>query len=52
MTTICAWCQKTLKEDEPVQDHGLISHGICESCAAQVLRELEISKLDAIWRAS
>ncbi len=52
MTTICAWCNKTLKEGEPVQDYGLQTHGICESCAARVLKELEISKLNAMWRAS
>ena len=34
MTTICAWCQKILKV---TTDHtDLISHGICEKCAAEV----------------
>ncbi len=52
MTTICAWCNKTLKEHETAQDYGLQSHGICEACSKKVLRELEISKLNAMWRAS
>lgn len=52
MTTICAWCQVPLKKDEPPQPYGLLSHGICQSCAEKVKQELEISKLNAMWRAS
>lgn len=52
MTTICAWCQRVLKKDEPPLTYGLVSHGICCPCADQVKRELEISKLNAMWRAS
>ena len=52
MTTICAWCNKTIKENEPVQNYGLQSHCICGACAEQVKRELEISKLNAMWRTS
>ncbi len=52
MTTICAWCNVPLKKDEPPLTYGLLSHGICRMCAEKVKRELEISKLNAIWRAS
>lgn len=52
MTTICAWCQTPLKLNEEPVTHDLVSHGICVDCSKKVLRELEISKLNAMWRAS
>ena len=46
---LCAWCNKVPVGS--ILDHGLISHVICPSCAAAVTRELEISKLNAMWHA-
>ena len=37
MTTACAWCGKILKV---TTDHpDLISHGICDKCMAEVMKE-------------
>ena len=39
MTTVCAWCKKILKV---TTDHpDLVSHGICEKCAAEVRKEVK-----------
>lgn len=46
---LCAWCNKV--PAGRLLDFGLISHGICPSCAEAVKRELEISKLNALWSA-
>lgn len=48
MHTVCAWCQRVLVDE--LMQHGLVSHGICMECADKVRRELEISKLEAMWR--
>ena len=42
METYCAWCGKFLKlvECTPTQIHD-VSHGICESCFQQSLKEIE-----------
>lgn len=47
---LCAWCNKV--PAGKLLDYGLASHGICQECAEKVKRELEISKLNAMWRAS
>lgn len=47
---LCAWCNKV--PAGKLLDHGLVSHGICRACAEKVRSELEISKLNAMWRAS
>ena len=47
---LCAWCHKVPAGKQ--LDDGLLSHGICQACAEKVQRELEISKLNAMWRAS
>lgn len=46
---LCAWCNKV--PAGRLLDFGLMSHGICPSCADDVMRELEISKLNAMWSA-
>ena len=50
MQPLCSWCNKI--PAGKLLDHGLVSHGICQECAEKVKRELEISKLNAMWRAS
>jgi hypothetical protein len=32
MRVICAWCEKFIKEKEPINNRT-ISHGICDKCA-------------------
>jgi len=45
MVTICCECQKILKV---TTDHvDLISHGLCEKCAANTLRKYEAEKREA-----
>ena len=34
--TICAWCQKLLKEGVLID--GKVSHGCCENCKERVLK--------------
>lgn len=51
MIVICSWCQTVMRKEDKVQ-RRLTSHGICKPCSDKVLRELEISKLNAMWRAS
>ncbi len=46
---LCSWCNKV--PAGKLLDHGLVSHGICPACAEAVKRELEISKLNAMWHA-
>lgn len=46
---ICPWCNKV--PAGKLLDYGLVSHGICSACAEAVMRELEISKLNAMWSA-
>lgn len=46
---LCAWCSKV--QAGKLLDFGLISHGICPDCSEKVMRELEISKLNAMWHA-
>lgn len=46
---LCEWCNKV--QAGKLLDFGLMSHGICHDCSAQVMRELEISKLNAMWHA-
>jgi len=36
ITVICAWCGKVLKQG----NSELVSHGICEDCAAVLLEEV------------
>lgn len=46
---LCAWCNKV--PAGKLLDFGLMSHGICPSCADDVMRDREISKLNAMWDA-
>lgn len=46
---LCEWCNKV--PAGTLLDCGMVSHGICSDCAAAVTRELEISKLNAMWHA-
>lgn len=46
---LCAWCNKV--PAGRLLDFGLMSHGICPSCSDDVMRELEVSKLNAMWAA-
>jgi hypothetical protein len=34
MVTVCAWCERLIGLTEPL-DSALVSHGICEACAAR-----------------
>lgn len=38
MKIICSWCKKDLGEKEPLGD-STISHGICDDCYLEILRE-------------
>jgi DNA-directed RNA polymerase subunit RPC12/RpoP len=40
MKVVCAWCSKTIKEE----DGKPISHGICTDCKEKILKE-EIKNL-------
>lgn len=45
MTTLCAWCGRILRV---TTDHvDLVSHGICEKCAAAEVRKYEAEKREA-----
>lgn len=46
---LCNWCNKV--QAGKLLDFGLISHGICPDCAERQVRDLEISKLNAMWHA-
>lgn len=46
---LCPWCNKV--PTGRLLDFGLMSHGICQACADAVMRELEVSKLNAMWDA-
>ena len=37
MKTVCAWCQKVMKEDEGEEE----SHGVCKTCGKKVEEEIE-----------
>lgn len=51
LKVVCAWCQRVMLASQEI-DCSLVSHGICEECSKKVLREMEISKLESMWRAS
>lgn len=51
MYTVCAWCNKRMKNDER-PPYGLVTHGICQECNDKVVKELEVSRLEAVWRLS
>ena len=40
MKTVCAWCNKVMKDGEP-DPRGLVSHGVCEDCKEMVRKEME-----------
>lgn len=46
---LCSWCNKV--PAGRLLDFGLMSHGICPACAEDVMREMEVSKLNAMWDA-
>lgn len=46
---LCSWCNKV--PAGRLLAFGLMSHGICPSCADDVMRELEVSRLNAMWDA-
>lgn len=46
---LCPWCNKV--PAGKALDYGLVSHGICADCSSRLIRELEISKLNAMWAA-
>lgn len=46
---VCPWCNKV--PAGKLLDYGMVSHGICQACSDQLHRELEISKLNAMWAA-
>ena len=41
MTRICAWCQTGMPSRE--EDLGLVTHGICETCANALLSDSPVS---------
>ena len=49
MIPLCTWCNNV--PAGKLLDHGLVSHGICETCSAKLIRELEVSKLNALYYA-
>jgi hypothetical protein len=34
MVTVCAWCERLISLNEP-RESAVVSHGICEACAAR-----------------
>ena len=40
MLVICSWCEKFIKEKEPLWDK-FISHTICEECYVRVIDEIK-----------
>lgn len=38
MTVLCAWCQRTIREDDVPA--GGPSHGICEACKPALMAEI------------
>ena len=34
MVTVCAWCERLMGFNEPTES-AIVSHGICEACAAR-----------------
>jgi hypothetical protein len=45
MVSVCCVCQKVLKVTTDHMD--LISHGLCERCAAETLRKYAAQKMEA-----
>ena len=41
-TTVCAWCDKTIKTEEFDGDKDKISHGMCPACAADIRKEYNL----------
>lgn len=39
MECICAWCNKTLSSAEEFEADGVITHGICSSCALELTKD-------------
>ncbi len=40
MLVICSWCEKFIKEKEPLRNKS-ISHTICEECYVRVIDEIK-----------
>lgn len=47
---LCPWCNKV--PAGKLLENGTASHAICTACAEAIRRELEISKLNAMWMAN
>lgn len=48
MKVVCAWCGVTISQPGvwvSLEQFPLVSHGICTSCKAKVLAEIEGSEL-------
>ena len=43
MRTICAWCQKVIRDGELID--GQVSHGICTDCLRLIEKECESVKV-------
>ena len=50
MIKICAWCNKDLEIESDSEADQLVSHGICDACAARVLANPGETLLDFLDR--
>ena len=41
LRTICAWCQKVMKEGP---ENSAVTHGICEDCSKEQIEKLQKQK--------
>lgn len=44
MKVVCAWCKKTIRDDENVKPDDPVSHGICVECKRKIEKEFESIK--------
>jgi len=47
MKTICSWCERLIQDGET--ENGLVSHGMCEQCAATQMAALEAEQAERAW---
>lgn len=47
MKSICSWCGRLISDGET--NNGLVSHGMCETCAATQMAALEAEQAERAW---